>query len=520
MSDEDIDKKICIPLNSNPLEMKWFVINLCKGESIEKIMAKKNEITDYCMSNVYEKLSNDSKRMLNVLLVTNVECSSAELDYIVDLDTFRHNKAINELITTNMVSMKTTPLNCYMQTKFFVTEFAKEYLQQHCPPNNTTYKEIIKKFNSLKGLIENMEVQLKFNPYLPKSICATNKDEKIAAYYLLKSLDYSEKKDYDSAFKFIHKAKNAVPNYYENYKISAFIYASKNSLFEANRDYLTAIECCKDKEKLAPLQYLYAGFNLTKLEDPDKAMELCEKAECLDSTSFEIKSLKARILKQMKECEKADILFDKLTENAGELTQKNRRILIDQSIENLNNWVDEYLTKNQYKKVIEIISKINNKLNNFPKEDLDSKIYTTVSKSLIKCSIVARNYQEDSIWTMMIDILRKYDSSYCESKSREQLYNYLVSLKSLVPLQHKISYDEMLRNDLTYKINETNIKEGYVVRLLNGFGFIANQKYPGLFFHSSDCISDFQLLREGNKCSIEIKDGLKGKQAYNIKLLI
>lgn len=51
-----------------------------------------------------------------------------------------------------------------------------------------------------------------------------------------------------------------------------------------------------------------------------------------------------------------------------------------------------------------------------------------------------------------------------------------------------------------------------------GFGFILNggQEY---FFHSSECITPFELLQPGTEVQFEVKTTSKGKRAHDVEMI-
>ncbi len=60
LKDNKLDQ-ICTKLYSNPLSMKWLMMNLAKGYPIQSILQNKDDLINYCMSNVYIKLSDEAK---------------------------------------------------------------------------------------------------------------------------------------------------------------------------------------------------------------------------------------------------------------------------------------------------------------------------------------------------------------------------------------------------------------------------------------------------------------------------
>ena len=71
-------------LHSNPLAIKWFVRCLYNGQTVDNVLAHKEDIINFCMSNVYEKLSDKAHEVLNIMVVAGVDLSYAELMYYLD----------------------------------------------------------------------------------------------------------------------------------------------------------------------------------------------------------------------------------------------------------------------------------------------------------------------------------------------------------------------------------------------------------------------------------------------------
>lgn len=517
LDDLTLDQKICLKLHSNPLAIKWFIINLLKGEPMESILNHTEILTDYCMSNVYEKLSQDAKTVLEVLLIANKKCSDAELDYLLGLDSIMHRKALNELVSTNMVKMESETNNNEVKTLFYISDFAREYLQQHCKPTNTSFMTITKKIRQLEGLTQTLDIQNEVNPYDPKSIIVENQDEKIAAYYLRQALVCSSKEDYNKAFECIEKAKNAVPNYFEIYKISGFIHAGNKDYFIADKEYMTAIEC---KPNFAPLLFLYAGFKLCYVGDFEGALEDCIKAEKLDNQNINIKMQKGRILKQLNRYEEADFIFQDILYNNSELKTKEKKITVDQAADNLRRWAEKAIREENYPMTIKLLSRAIGLVSLLNESDIDYKIITTVSK-IIKTTTytcVNSNVENKDGINLLVDMLNKYQSKlFFNNKyndSQESIKNLFPSLTT--ETRNRLEpYVNTNLNELLKSIKNEN--EGYVIKKQKNYGFIISRKYQnGLFFFWEDVKSDFSRLSIGDKVKFEISTNEKGECARNV----
>ena len=72
----------------------------------------------------------------------------------------------------------------------------------------------------------------------------------------------------------------------------------------------------------------------------------------------------------------------------------------------------------------------------------------------------------------------------------------------------------------SYRVHKTlltNMKEGIIASLRNGFGFIKIEGEADLFFHANELQGvQFDELREGDKLSFEVGEGPKGKNAVKV----
>ncbi|MGV3025729.1 NB-ARC domain-containing protein [Clostridium thermobutyricum] len=519
LSDKDIDDKICTKLHSNPLAMKWFVINLLKGETIESILGHTEELTNYCMSNVYEKLTEDAKKVLEVLLISNKKCSDAELDYLLEFDSIMHRKALNDLTSTNIVKMESNNSNNEIQTLFYISDFGREYLQQHCKPSNESFITVTKKIRQLNGLYDNMDIQNQINPYDPKSITISHEDEKIAAYYLRQALTYSSKREYTEAFECINKAKNAVPNYFEIYKISGFIYASKGDFYSADNEYRTALEC---KGDYAPLLYLYSGFKLSFVKDFEGALEYCNLAESLDKDNNDIKLEKARILKSLNKYEEAHKIFYDLLHDEKELRIKYKKITVDQAADNLRDWAIKSINEEDIKKAINLLYDAIDIIEVLNDENKDYKIITTISEIIEAATqtCVKDNVENIEGINLLLFILNKYKNRiiYCNQYTYTQ--DRIESIFPCISIKNREKLKQYLAKDLKSLVqNIENENEGYLYAKKISYGFIKNRKYESIFLYWKDFNGDFSKISIGQKVEFEVIQNDKGYQAKNVNLI-
>ncbi len=117
-------------------------------------------------------------------MVYRTEITDAELDFILIINVVERRKALNELLRTNMLNMKQKVM-IHLNINIKINDLAHEYLIINHRPNKATYKMIKKKINELKGLKQNLSLEVSVDPFNPCSISNVNsKDEILAAYNL------------------------------------------------------------------------------------------------------------------------------------------------------------------------------------------------------------------------------------------------------------------------------------------------------------------------------------------------
>lgn len=233
-------------IDNNPLAIKWFVINVGKGMNPEDILNKHiNNLTDFCLSNIYEKLSDDAKYILRIILIKANKCGFAELLYLCELSYDKCLAAINELFKSNFLVQND-------DFSYSILGFAVNYIQNRKGFSNYEIDNNIQiNINKLNGNLENLKKDIHLtNEYHPLSIFPKTDNERIATLYILKAIDCSKKYNYSEVDDYIELAKNADSTFSDIYKISGYLYSKYDSI-KSEENYKIALELAEKK-----LQYI------------------------------------------------------------------------------------------------------------------------------------------------------------------------------------------------------------------------------------------------------------------------
>ena len=171
-----------------------------------------------------------------------------------------------------------------------------------------------------------------------------NSEERIASKLLMDALAFSRRGDYDGALAKIEDIKSITPNYFEVYRISAFIKASDDNLLGADDDYKTALELEPDDIRTL---YYYARFLIFKIGDTIGAEPLAYRVFELRPHNSYTNLLKAQLLEGKSDFKGAvDVLIEYVDKKATK-TSKEMRIAVSELLSMHQNWAQKLMNYNQ-----------------------------------------------------------------------------------------------------------------------------------------------------------------------------
>lgn len=472
-------------LYSNPLAIKWFVRCLYNGQEINDILANKTELANFCMSNVYDKLSQKAREVLDILIIAGVDLTVGELIYYIDcsLEGFKDvSYAINDLIKCNFLD----DLAFKSDSKLAITSFANEFLKLNFVDTKQLSNEFKRKNDIIQSFNQTILQNKSKSPYAMKSFIFLNDDKSrlIAAYYLYNAINVSNSKDLDKAFELVDIAKKIAPNYFECNKIAAFLYGTTSSL-KAKNEYEIAIKCCGTDEEKATIYIVYAGF-LLRCNDYQGALERLDAAELLQSENVYIKFEKVKIMGCINNFYAYNILEQIDFEN---LDEKNKNIYLTRKADLLRR-ESETIDQRDVSEKIKIIKKAFETLEESMQPDIE--IYHYMAYLLKTLTYL---YFDKNALEFIYAMLQKYYTVICETTSYNE---FRTSMRSKI---EKIE-TEYLRNNI-YKyvknandiLNDLDQDEGLVYAIRNDLncGFFKTTEFPkGVYFKITESLNDIK----------------------------
>ena len=298
-------QKICDRLFFNPLAIKWFVNAVHLGTRPEECLRNQKTLLDFCLANVYEHLSEDSRDLLRVFQVFGGALSPAHLATICDMEPARVRTALMHLEACNIVSMQSKPAGSTYITTYRLEGLPRAFLSNHHPVDNGVMKSLQSRRKQLTADLEAVAATDASDPFNVNTLATQTEEERVVALSLREALFACrpEHVDLNRAEKFVARAREMAPEYFEVLRVEAFVRHQKNEIVEAKAAYEAAVDLRPDH---APLRFWYAQF-LLRQQDLDGASLQIAEAERLCPNATPVLIEAARVLLYRKlyaECRK------------------------------------------------------------------------------------------------------------------------------------------------------------------------------------------------------------------------
>mgnify|MGYP003583658976 CR=1 FL=1 len=496
----------------NPLALKWFVNTVEMGISPSEVLANKDDLLNFCLTNVYEKLSEGAISILKTIRASRRKLTTGEIIYLSNFEPLDVRKYLIELFRTTLINREIKDANNLEEVYYYISDFAKDFLSKNYQIDQEYVKTLTKKYKILEEGLKDITKYSRYNEFSINALSFETANQKISAKFLSEALSYSKVGNFEKALQKTNEAKNIDANYSEVYRVSAFIKATQGDILSAEEDYQLGLEIAPNNLRLL---FYYSQFLLFNLEDGETALIYAQKVYEQNPNHPFTSFLFARCYNHNREFNKAIQILRTLLLNK-ELDPKNTRVAYTELINLYSNTGQSLLRVetdidnaiNHYKKAFETFEECVEKniidykvLKNFV-DSLHSFINTLPSTEIEKNKVFLQNlilkYEKQISLT---HICHKTISKYAD-KFNDNSFNHL--------LDFQINGDTKLGN-----VNKSKTDVNFV------FIESENESIYGNRFDFVDCSSwlDWKNLLHGQLVSYEVGTNSQGKCAKNIKII-
>jgi LuxR family transcriptional regulator, glucitol operon activator len=183
--------------------------------------------------------------------------SLAELSVLTEMEPLQLQAALQQLLRTNMVLMSSLGVRTQSETKYELSELARDYLTGRHRISPSEFRTFQRRQMAIAATSRIIEAERSKNKFSIFSITCKSRGDKIVAKFLMDALQMVRRQDIAGAQKMVAKAIELAPQNFEVHRVQAWVYAAAGNLLEADQSYSLAVEL---EPKSAPLRMFYGGF--------------------------------------------------------------------------------------------------------------------------------------------------------------------------------------------------------------------------------------------------------------------
>ncbi|MBP2414252.1 tetratricopeptide (TPR) repeat protein [Arthrobacter stackebrandtii] len=273
-------------LRCSPLAIRWYVLAAASGAIPTDVLKNQQELLNFCVQNVHEGLSENSKAVLNVLRALDRRIGFDEFAVLTDLSIDDLRMVTQELTRGSLVSVESITAG-QPGSKLALTPTARLYLKK--PDHSGTFiAEVLRRERQYKTMLEASLSTTKSVD--PRIINPRSESDSPAVFMLQRALKMAYTGNAEKAEELVGRARTFNPDFSEVHRVSGDIQSRFARYESAVSDYQTALSFASTDAAIVIASYQLAsvfGYRLhianVALPHAERAFEL---APNLDTTTL------------------------------------------------------------------------------------------------------------------------------------------------------------------------------------------------------------------------------------------
>lgn len=268
--DDDSLTRLVRKLRGHPLYIKWLVAGVQTGRRPAELLNDNSLLLDFCMSNVWDKLSQLARGILQAMQIAKGQRNLGELAYLADIPADKTQEAVLELMTTNFVVMRYSA-EAELDGAFETGDFAAQYLARHQPPPQSLRGKVSGRVRELERLGKDYIAESRSDPFNSFTIDVRDRADVPAARLLRSALRDIDHGNYDLALESCGDAATLAPTYGEVWRVQGLVNQYRGDLNSAEQDFRRAKEYADTSPVMA---YHFAQFLADSAGDTQGALDV------------------------------------------------------------------------------------------------------------------------------------------------------------------------------------------------------------------------------------------------------
>jgi LuxR family transcriptional regulator, glucitol operon activator len=489
----------CEKLQRNPLYIKWFIQSVRAGKRPTVLTSDPKMFLQFCLQNVFNSLSIDSKLVASTLSCVNGSQSVASLAFFTDLDSISIQSALSVLITSNLISTE-KGRSSEDEDRYVLSSLARLYIQKFIQPGVGEQKRLIGKQNELRSAQEEYSAKAGADVFDINNVCVRDKHDYIVAKMLTGAINSIFRGNLSNAELEITRADGLSPNYFEVHRVLALLRVAQEDYLLAEAEYEEAISLAANR---APLRLWFAGFLSRFLGDQERGLDQLMKAEELAPHSAFVKLECARVLQYHRRFDEAEARLIEI-QDIDKLSSRTRRVHLDLFIQNDLRRAEYLADQHEFGRALACIEAAKRRFDNAPSALIDHRTTRHISQAKRQLPALRRAFRGLTEESRLAEIEKWLFQPGVETEISQQGVTGAFSSDA---------------TDADSGSGPAPPNRGRLSQLHPGFGFVETSPVARFYFSRSSWLGNADFLSLGDGAIVEFDIGMneKGTCAINVR---
>lgn len=255
-------------LRNSPLAIRWYVLASEAGRVPLDTLRDQRELLDFCVKNVYDGLSENSKAVLTVLRALDRAIGFDEFAILTEMTIDELRIVTQELSRGSLVVVEAEAAGA-IAGRLALTPTARSFLARPDHTGSFIAAVLLRERQFKASVEEGYSQKRMINPLRVRPRDATDHP---AMYLLQMSLTLAKSNKFTKAYEHVERAKSFNPEFSEVYRVSGYIRALEDHNETAVSEYQTALSYASDKPSIASTSHALADVLARRLHDATLAL--------------------------------------------------------------------------------------------------------------------------------------------------------------------------------------------------------------------------------------------------------
>ena len=307
-------KEIARRLRNNPLSIRWYISAIEAGGSPQALLEDQHELLTYCVGSVLDSVSDGATTVLTALHIANEPIDESQIVLLTEMRVDDVRSALQELVRGALVKYTVAS---DLTTTMELTEAAQRYIDRRATENDPDRLQVIENLNQARLSAKKRRESENTKRLAPWATRVRTPEDEAVATILHRALRASHRGDIDSAYDLVGEAKRLSPDYWEVYRIEAFISSSHGNTLRASASYQEAYDLANEPEHRGIVAHFFSGHLARNEGNLSDGIRLAREAHSIIASAETQRALGERLLWNGEFTEALTLLRDVVEADSG-----------------------------------------------------------------------------------------------------------------------------------------------------------------------------------------------------------